>query len=102
MSKRIAMVLNDEATVQFERLLEEANKGFEGGRITASDLLSEMVICAKVDIKALQLKHTDLRRSLLALAKRQEVDLDSVMKMLAEMKARSGKKRAGSSLEESV
>jgi len=51
-----------------EELCAEANLGFEGGNINYSDAINEMVLSSKVDVKALQLKHTDLRRALRAMA----------------------------------
>ena len=61
-----------------------------------------MILTAKVDVKALQLKHTDLRRSLKALAGKDDIDIESAIKSLMELKARggSGKKKSINTHEE--
>jgi hypothetical protein len=93
--KRIAMFLSEEALEIFERLLASANDGFEAGRITPSDLMSELVLSSRLDIKAIQLKHSDLRRSLRALSNREKIDIDTAIKVLLEMKGRTPRKRVG-------
>jgi hypothetical protein len=99
--KRIQVILNDEAWSAVEALTKEASENFETGSINYSDVINEMVLNSKVDVKALQLKHTDLRRSLKVLALKSDLDLDSAIKSLMELKARSsGKKKNVSNHEE--
>ncbi|MEQ1664453.1 MAG: hypothetical protein ABL927_03665 [Bdellovibrionales bacterium] len=54
-------------------------KKFESGHITYSDAINEMISTSKVDIKTLQDKHTDVRRSLKSFAKQDDPDLDSLI-----------------------
>lgn len=93
MKKRLQIILCDEAWGAVDNLSNEANSEFDGGHINYSDLINEMILCSKVDIKALQLKHTDIRKSLRALASKGDIDLDSVLKTLNELKT-SQKKRS--------
>jgi hypothetical protein len=93
MSKRITVLLDKEAAEQFESLLEEANDGFEAGRITASDLVNEIIATAKLDLRSLQLKHSDLRRSLKVLSAREDIDVEKAIKILSEMRGRVVKRR---------
>ncbi len=92
MIKRLQIILNDEAWALVESLTNEANEGFQGGSITYSDTVCEMVLNSKVDIKQLQLKHTDFRRAMRHAAK-EGMELDSVIKMLQELKAGINGKR---------
>ena len=86
--KRLQVILTDEAWAAVESLAQEASDKFETGSINYSDAINEMILCARVDVKALQLKHTDLRRSLKVLALRDDLDLESAIKSLMELKAR--------------
>ena len=88
MKKRLQIVLNEEAWSSIETLTNEANAGFDNGSINYSDAINEMVLTSKVDIKALQLKHTDWRRSLKSFASNENADIDSVIKCLAELKSK--------------
>ncbi len=92
MAKRTQIYLTDEAQRLLDEKLKEANANFKTGVITVSNLVSEMVLSSKVDIKSLQLKRTDLRRSLRVMADQPDLDLDTVMKALSELKAKSPKK----------
>ena len=87
--KRLQVILNDESWNAVEAVTNEASLNFEVGSINYSDVINEMILTAKVDIKALQLKHTDLRRSLKQLATKDDIDLESAIKSLMELKARS-------------
>ena len=90
--KRLQVILTDEAWSSVEALMNEANANFEAGSVNYSDAINEMVLCSKVDIKVLQLKHTDLRRSLKLLASRDDLDLESAIRSLMELKARTSGK----------
>ncbi len=93
MSKRLQVVLTEEAWKQIESITSEANHNFEMGSINCSDVINEMVLNSRVDIKTLQMKHADIRRSLLVLAAKDDIDLDTVIKTLSELKAKGGKKK---------
>lgn len=88
--KRLQVILNEEAWNLVEALIKEANENFEVGSITFSDAINEMILCSKVDVKQLQTKHTDFRRSLKVLATRDDLDLESVIKSLMELRAKNG------------
>jgi hypothetical protein len=92
MSKRLQVVFNDEAWSLVEKISTEASEGFEVGSISYSDIINEMVIHSKVDVKGLQLKHTDFRRSLKHLASKEDVDLDLVIKSLLELKSKTSRR----------
>jgi len=98
--KRLQVVMSPDAWKAVEELCAEANLGFDGGTINYSDTINEMVLCAKVDVKALQLKHTDLRRALRAMAGKEDLDLESVLKSLGELQAKAGKKRKQTPMDE--
>jgi hypothetical protein len=100
--KRLQVILTDEAWSAVEALTQDANEKFDSGSINYSDVINEMVLSSKVDIKALQLKHTDLRRSLKALASKEDLDIELAIKSLMELKARggTGKRKNNPSIEE--
>ena len=93
--KRLQVILSEDAWLAVEALTSEANAGFEVGTINYSDAINEMIITSKVDVKILQTKHTDIRRSLRAMASKENVDLDNVIKTLMELKSRSGVRKNG-------
>jgi hypothetical protein len=93
MKKRLQVVFSEEAWAAVEALTNQANENFDAGSINYSDVINEMILSAKVDIKALQLKHTDLRRSLRSMASKEELDLDAVIKSLLELKSKTGKRK---------
>jgi|GEM_PF-1202337 len=90
--KRLQVLFSEEAWSSIESLTEEANRGFEDGSITYSDVVNEMILNSKFDIKTLQAKHTDIKRSLRRMASQGDVDLDSAIKALMELKNKVGKR----------
>lgn len=99
--KRLQVILTDEAWSSVDALTTEASEHFDVGSINYSDVINEMILTAKVDVKALQLKHTNIRRSLKALASKDDIDLESAIKSLMELKARNaGKKKTTPTQEE--
>ena len=98
--KRLQIYLTDEALQLVEDQLKLANENFKSGSINYSDLITEMVLSSKVDIKALQLKKTDLRRSLRVLALQPDLDVDTVIKHLSELRQRALKKVARSTAQQ--
>src|SRR5438874_2559790 len=100
MKKRLQVVLTDEAWNAVEALTQEANQNFEVGNINYSDAINEMILVSRVDIKTLQMKHTDLRRSLRMLASKEDLDIESALKSLMELKVKSGKKKTNGNGEE--
>ena len=100
MSKKLQIILNEESWNMVDQLIKESNENFDGGTINYSDAINEMILSSKVDVRALQLKHTDWRRSLRALASKGEVDLEQAIKALSELKAKTVKRKSTSNLEE--
>lgn len=100
MKRKLQVLLTDEAWGVVETITEEANENFDVGSINYSDILNEMIMTSKVDIKSLQLKHTDLRRSLRVMASKENVDIDSIIKSLTELKAKSVKRKSSTNSEE--
>lgn len=94
MKKRLQIILSDDAWLAVENLTNEANENFDVGNINFSDVINEMILSSKVDVKALQMKHTDLRRSLRAMASKDSVDLDTVIKSLMDLKAKTSGRRS--------
>jgi len=100
MKKRLQVVFSDEAWGLVENLTTEANHNFDVGSINYSDVINEMILTSRVDVKKLQVRHTDIRRSLRSMASKESVDLDLVIKSLMELKASQAKKKATTPNEE--
>lgn len=92
MRKRLQLVLTDEAMSALEALLKEANEGFKCGSISISDIVNEVLLTAKIDVRVMQAKHTNIRRSLRDMANQKDIDIDLAIKNLMELKA-VGQKR---------
>ena len=93
--KRIQIFISDEAWEAVGTLTSEANEDFEYGSIHYSDIINELLINnPKIDVKGLQLKHTDLRRSLKTMASKDSIDLDLIIKTLNELKQKGQRKPA--------
>ena len=92
MKKKLQVALNDDAWRMIETIAKEANDGFKNGHITCSDVVNEIMVNAKIDIRALQARHTNIRKSLRLMASQKEIDIDLAIKSLLEMKARTQKK----------
>jgi len=90
--KRLQIIMSDEAWVVLDKVYKDANTDFKIGSINYSDVINEMILTSKVDLRELRLKHTDIRKSLLSLAKSTNVDVDSALKILNEIRSRNLKK----------
>lgn len=90
--KRLQVILTDEAWSEIEKVYKDSTDGFKTGSINYSDVINEMVLNSKVDLKELRLKHTDIRKSLLNLAKSENLDVEAAIKALSEIRSRSSKK----------
>lgn len=88
MKKRLQVILSDEAWAAVDAVAKEANTNFDGGYVNFSDAINEMLLCSKVDIRNLQLKHVNLRKSLRALASKSDLDIDQALKTLQEIKTK--------------
>lgn len=100
MGKRLQVVVSQDAWDAVEALCKEANLGFEAGNVTVSDAVNEMILSAKVDVRALQSKRTDLRRALRAMASKEELDLESVIRSLSELRGRAPKRKGTATIDE--
>lgn len=94
MKRKLQVVLNDESWNSLEAIIKEANEGFVNGSITISDVVNEIVLNAKIDIRALQSKHINVRKSLRILATQKEIDIDSAIRTLMDLKSKGVKKSA--------
>lgn len=92
MKKKLQVILSDESWTILETLIKQANEGFINGSITYSDIVDEIVINAKLDIRAIQAKHTNIRKSLRLMAARKEIDIDTAIRALMEIKYKGAKK----------
>ncbi len=100
MVKRLQVVLNEEAWAVVDAIYNEATQNFECGSINYSDVINEMLLGAKVDIKTLQAKHTDVSKSLRLLANQKDLDLEAAIKSLQELRAKTAKRKVAASSEE--
>ncbi len=94
MKKKLQIILNDESWTLLETMTKEANEGFKNGTINMSDIVNEILITAKIDVRALQAKHTNIRRSLRQMALQKNIDIDLAIKNLMELKTISSKRLA--------
>lgn len=92
MKRKIQVVLSEDAWELLESTTKESNSGFKNGSITYSDVVSEFLVSGKIDIRLLQAKHTNLRKSLRLMASQKEIDIDAAIKSLQELKAKTVKK----------
>ena len=98
MKKKLQIVMSDESWIALENLTKEANDGFVNGSITFSDVVNEILITTKLDIRGLQAKHTNIRKSLRLMASQKEIDIDSAIRALMDIKSKVGKKSSRSQL----
>lgn len=92
MKKKLQVILSDDSWAALESLTNEANDGFVNGSITYSDIVNEIVMNAKLDIRGLQAKHTNIRKSLRLMAAQKEIDIDSAIRALMDLKSKGAKK----------
>lgn len=100
--KRLQVVLTDEAWTEIERVYSDATTDFKTGSINYSDVINEMILNSKVDLRELRLKHTDIRKSLLNLAKSENIDIESALKVLNEIRTKSARKSKSTSQIEEI
>jgi outer membrane protein TolC len=92
--RKLQLSLNEEAWKMLEEATDEANKDFSAGSITLSDVANEMILLAKIDVRVLQAKHANIRKALRVMAGQKDIDIESAIKSLMEMKARASQRRA--------
>ena len=94
MKRKLQVILNEESWAALESLSKEANEGFTTGSINMSDIVNEVLQTAKLDVRSLQAKHINIRRSLRQMASLKDIDIDLAIKSLMEMKANGSKRPA--------
>lgn len=99
MKKKIQIVLSDESWSALESLTNEANEGFVNGTINYSDVVNELIATGKIDIRGLQAKHTNIRKSLRLMASQKEIDIESAIKALMDLKSKGVKKTSRSQMQ---
>ena len=92
MIKRLQLVMNEEVWSVIEKMTTEVNSNFELGKITYSDVINEMILNSKIDVKAIQSKHSNLKKTLRLMASK-NFDLDSAIKLLNDLKQKNGRKK---------
>ena len=92
MSKRLQIMLSDSAYETVEKTQKQAVDGFPQVKINFSDVIEAMIPNSKVNLTELRLKHTDLRRTLLDLAKRKDLSVEDIVNQMSELKGALGKK----------
>ncbi len=98
MKRKLQVILTDDSWTTLDGIVKEANLDFQSGSINMSDVVNEILLTAKIDIRALQIKHTNVRRSLRNLASKKDIDIDLAIKSLMELKAASQKRPAKTQL----
>lgn len=94
MKRKLQIILTEETWSLLENTSKEANQNFKSGFIALSDIVNEMILNAKIDIRGLQIKHTNIRKSLRQLSTLKDIDLDLAIKSLMELKSSQTKKTA--------
>lgn len=92
--RKIQVNLNEESWALLDGITKEANEDFQLGTITYSDVVIEAILQSRIDVRALQAKHVNLRKSLRLLATKKDIDIDTVIRQMTELKQRGGKKSA--------
>lgn len=102
MKLRKQVVFAEDAWAAVDSLTKSANEGFNLGHINYSDTINAMILSSKASVDTLRAKHTDVRRTLKSWASKKEVDIDSLIKELNEIKSKSTKRRTASQSKEGV
>lgn len=93
MKRKLQVLITEDAWKVIEGLQKDSNHEFKCGSINFSDIVNEIILTCKLDIKALQAKCTNIRKSLRNMASEKEIDLDKAIKYLTDLKSK-GTKRA--------
>lgn len=92
MLRKLQIMVTEENWITIETTLKEANENFKGGKINFSDIVNELILNAEIDIKTLQAKNVNVRKSLRSLASQKEIDLDLAIKTLTDLKNKGGRR----------
>jgi hypothetical protein len=92
MKKKVTVLLSEEAFEKAEHFTKLASENFDTGKIIISDIVNEMILTAEIDIRSVQNKCVNIKKSILKFAKQENPDLDQLIKSLQELKGKSPKK----------
>jgi hypothetical protein len=90
---RKQVVFTEEAWTAVEDLTNCANDGFHLGHVSYSDTINAMILSSRTNAEVLRAKHKNVKRTLKAWVSKKEVDIDSLIKDLTELKGKAAKKR---------
>ena len=93
MNKKIQISFEPESLIILESLTAQSNENFKNGSINYSDVINEAVRVAKIDVKSLQAKNINIKKSLRNMASQKNLDLDLAIKTLLELKNGAGRKQ---------
>lgn len=93
MNKKIQISFEPDSLMILESLTDQANKNFKNGSISYSDVINEAVRVFKIDVKSLQAKNINIKKSLRNMASQKDLDLDLAIKTLLELKNGTGRKQ---------
>lgn len=94
MSKRLQIIISDSAFQQVEKTYNAAVEGHPTVKLNYSDVIEAMVLNSKVHVADLRLKHTDLRKTLMDLAKRKDLSVEEIISSISELKGVLGKRES--------
>ncbi len=94
MSKRLQVILSDSAFEQVEKTYKASVEGHPTVKLNYSDVVEMMILNSKVHVADIRLKHTDLRKTLMDLAKRKDLSVEEIISSMAELKGVLGKKES--------
>ncbi len=94
MSKRLQVILSDSAFEQVEKTYKASVDGHPTVKLNYSDVIEMMILNSKVHVADIRLKHTDLRKTLMDLAKRKDLSVEEIISSMAELKGVLGKKES--------
>lgn len=98
MKRKLQVILTEDSWSTLDAIVKEANLDFQSGSINMSDVVNEILLTAKIDVRTLQIKHTNVRRSLRNLASKKDIDIDLAIKSLMELKAAGHRRQAKTQL----
>ena len=92
MSKRLQIIISDSAFEAVETTYKQVTEGHPTVKLNMSDVIEAMIFNSKINTNDLRMKFTDLRRTLLDLAKRKDLDVEEILKSVVELKGVLAKK----------
>ena len=91
MKKKLQVAISEEAWLILDGLVKQANEDFSLGSVGFSDAVNEMILSNKVDVKVLQNKNINFRKSLRVLASQKDLDISAAIKTLQDLKSKAVK-----------